>query len=93
MLNTVVEKHEYKETITAKPCWSCFKAYPISKRKCSCGRALSRIPTFVDLDGKHIVSIPKSAADKLRDDGSYTWNLTPFLTNYCECACDRTHRF
>ena len=68
-------------TIEAKPCWDCFKAWPITKRKCSCNKKLLRLPTFVELNSKRIVFIPKTA-NTLREDGSYTFWLTPFLTYY-----------
>ena len=68
-------------TIDAKPCWKCWKAWPLSKRKCSCGRKLSRLPTFVSLDSKAVVWIPASA-DNLRADGSYTFWLTPGVIYY-----------
>ena len=69
------------EAIIAKPCWPCWKAWPLSKRKCSCGKKLSRVPTFVSLDSKALVFIPGSA-DKPRADGSYTFWLTPGVTYY-----------
>ena len=71
----------FDSMIEAKPCWLCLKAWPITKRKCYCGRKLSRLPTFVVLDSKAVVWIPKSAA-KLRADGSYDFRLTPGVTSY-----------
>ena len=68
-------------TIIAKPCWNCLKAWPESKRKCSCGKKLSRVPTFVNLDSTALVFIPKSA-DKLCADGSYPFRLTLGITYY-----------
>jgi len=68
-------------SIEAKPCWGCLKAWPLSKRKCACGRKLSRLPTFVSSDSKAVVWIPASD-DKLRADGSYTFWLTPGITYY-----------
>jgi len=68
-------------TIIAKPCWNCLMAWPESKRKCSCGKKLARVPTFVNLDSTALVFIPESAG-KLRADGSYTFGLTLGVTDY-----------